>query len=94
MKTNTGKRKGEGVVAEKQTRIELRVHTGSARPRIVQKDDGLHLYTGKKPLQGEANSDVVRMISEYFNVPKKNVEIIRGLKSRNKLILVRGLISL
>jgi uncharacterized protein YggU (UPF0235/DUF167 family) len=81
------------VDTEQHTRIEVRVHTGSTRPRIVQKGSGLHLYTVKKPLHGEANSDVIRMISEYFNVPKKNVEIVRGLKSRNKLILVRGSLS-
>ena len=72
------------------TSIEVRVHIGSAKPRIEMRNSELHIYTSKKPVHGEANSDVIRMISEYFKVPKKQVELVKGAKSRNKLFTVKG----
>jgi uncharacterized protein YggU (UPF0235/DUF167 family) len=74
--------------------VEVKVHTGSANPRIEMRNSELHVYTSKKPVHGEANSDVVRMISEYFKVPKKQIELVKGAKSRNKLFVIRrGIIT-
>jgi uncharacterized protein YggU (UPF0235/DUF167 family) len=68
--------------------IKVRVHTGSSRREVVLKGGGIHVYTRKKPEKGEANLDVVRIISEYFRVPKSAVELVRGDRAKVKLLRV------
>ena len=38
------------------------------------------------PADGEANEDVIRLLAYHFDVPKSRVTIIRGHRSRQKLI--------
>ncbi len=46
-------------------RIQVRIHTGSSKRVIERKEKILHIYTPKKPLKGEANSDAIRILSDY-----------------------------
>jgi len=39
-----------------------------------------------KPEKGEANKELVKKLARYFNTPTSNVRIVKGLKSRNKLV--------
>ena len=68
--------------------LKARVHTGSSRRDVVEKHDGLHIYTCRKPVNGEANLDVLQLLSEYFKVPKSSVSIVRGERSREKLFRI------
>jgi uncharacterized protein YggU (UPF0235/DUF167 family) len=68
--------------------IEVRVHAGSAKRAVVLKDGGIHVYTRKKPEKGEANLDVMEIVSEYFRVPKSSVELLRGERAKVKLLRI------
>jgi uncharacterized protein YggU (UPF0235/DUF167 family) len=68
--------------------IEVRVHTGSSRREVVIKGRELHVYTPKKPVKGEANLDVVGIISEYYRVPKSSIELLRGERAKVKLFRI------
>ena len=37
---------------------------------------------------GKANIKLVEVLADYFHVPKSSVNIIRGLKSRNKIMKI------
>lgn len=41
-----------------------------------------------KPEKGEANKEIVKKLSKYFDVNKSKVKIIAGEKSRKKLVEV------
>ncbi len=41
-----------------------------------------------KPIENRANIDLVKFISEKFDLPKSRVKIISGQKSRHKKILL------
>ena len=69
---------------------ETRIHPSSSRRGVFPDGDVLHLYTRKKPVGGEANSDAVEIISDYFNVPKSSVSIVRGDRSKVKLFRISG----
>jgi len=75
---------------EKEYAIKIKMHTGSSQRGIVVKNNEIHLYTQKNPVQGEANSDAIKIISDYYKVPKNNISIIRGEKSRNKVFHIKG----
>jgi len=41
-----------------------------------------------KPQKGKANKELIEKISKHFDVPKSNVRIVSGEKSRKKLVEV------
>jgi uncharacterized protein YggU (UPF0235/DUF167 family) len=73
---------------------EARIHPASSRRGVFPDGGLLHLYTRKKPAGGEANSDAVELISDYFNVPKCSVSIVRGDRSKVKLFRIWGYFEL
>lgn len=45
--------------------------------------------TTKSPHKGEANGAVVKILAKYFHVAKSDIEIIRGEKTRRKLVEIK-----
>jgi len=39
-----------------------------------------------KPERGKANKELVKKLAKHFNVPSSHVNIISGLKSRDKVV--------
>jgi uncharacterized protein YggU (UPF0235/DUF167 family) len=68
--------------------VEVRVHAGGSRRGVVLKGREIHVYTRKKPEKGEANLDVIAIVSEYFKVPKSSVELVRGEHAKVKLLRI------
>ncbi|MFW6180238.1 MAG: DUF167 domain-containing protein [Spirochaetota bacterium] len=70
--------------------LEVKVHPGSSRREVRVLQDGVHLYTGKKPVQGMANRDAAAVLAECLNVPRSRVSLLRGARGRRKLFLIQG----
>ncbi|KAH8819545.1 hypothetical protein F5884DRAFT_848861 [Xylogone sp. PMI_703] len=54
-------------------------------------DEVIEICVSARAQEGEANKAVKAVISETLQVPKSDVEIIRGVKSRDKTISVAGI---
>jgi len=39
--------------------------------------------------EGKANGAVMELLSEYLNIPKSRISILKGLTSKNKIISIR-----
>ncbi|MEM2914449.1 MAG: DUF167 domain-containing protein [Candidatus Bathyarchaeia archaeon] len=39
-----------------------------------------------KPEKGKANLELIKKLAKYFGVPSSNVKIMKGLKSRKKVV--------
>lgn len=73
------------------TAISVRLKPGSKRDSIEIKDDGtVAISITSRPVEGKANEHVIRLLSKTLRVSKSSCSIIRGSKSRNKVIAVRG----
>ncbi|MHB1646494.1 MAG: DUF167 domain-containing protein [Candidatus Acididesulfobacter diazotrophicus] len=74
--------------------IEIEVKTGSKLKKfeISEKAGGkkIKLYIPERPVDNKANEAVIKYLSEILNIPKKNIEIIKGLKVKNKLVHILG----
>ena len=60
---------------------------------IIQTIDNkiyIKVSVNSKPIENKANLELISIISEYFNIPKSNIEIKRGSKSRYKQIYLRN----
>lgn len=53
---------------------------------FVNEEGGLAIQTRAKPVDGEANQAIIENVSDLVGVPKYQVEILRGDKSKNKRI--------
>lgn len=54
----------------------------------VEKIDENHfrVSTKEKPIKGKANLAIIKILANYFDIPKNNVVIVSGLRSKIKII--------
>jgi hypothetical protein len=57
-------------------------------PLVLQDGNTLTVYLREKPIDGEANSALIKQLSRYFDVAKSCIIIKSGANSRQKLIEV------
>ncbi|HEY2056617.1 MAG TPA: DUF167 domain-containing protein [Solirubrobacterales bacterium] len=77
-----------------ETRIAVEVTPRSGRNRLLGIADGvLRARVTAAPVDGEANRALCRLIAKRVGVAQSKVEVIRGQKSRRKLVAVVGLDS-
>lgn len=79
--------------AEKSGSVSITVHVQpkSSRNRIA----GLHgeavkICVTAPPVDGKANKAVIAFLSNFFNIPKSSVTLIKGAQSRSKRFLLAG----
>lgn len=78
-------------VKEKKIFISVSVIPSSSKTQIIGLyNDTLKIKLKSKPVDNAANQELVRFLAEKLNVPRSNVQIIKGQNSRKKLISVAG----
>lgn len=69
----------------------VKVITGANRRRIVSGEGGeLRVYLKSPPVKGKANEEMIEMLAKHYDVRKSDIEIIRGGRSRNKVVRIAG----
>ncbi len=70
-------------------KIQVKVKPGS-RVESVEKvsDAELHLKVRAPARENLANEAVVKLLSEYLDIPKSRIIIVKGHNSRNKLVSI------
>ena len=78
----------------KDGRILIRIYVQPRASRnafIGIHDDAVKFAITAPPVDGKANAAVVKYLASFFRIRKKDLEIISGLQSRRKSLLVTGL---
>lgn len=71
--------------------LELHVQPGAKRSEFAgQHGDRTKLRLAAPAVEGKANDALVEFLADYFAVPKRNVRIAAGLKSRQKRVIIEG----
>jgi hypothetical protein len=68
--------------------FKVRVTPHAKQNKVVDSDGVLRVYTTTAPEKGHANGAVVELLSEYFDVPKSKVQILKGLTFREKTVSI------
>ncbi len=69
--------------------IELKVMPQSGKLQIILDKSGmLKAFVKAAPQDGKANKELIELMADLVSVTKKSVEIISGLTSRKKRIVV------
>jgi len=74
--------------------VELRVwvQPGATRSGIVGlRDEALKIRIAAPAREGRANQALVEFLAEFLGLPKSQISIIRGEKTREKVLFLRGL---
>lgn len=58
----------------------------NSRRNEVSVDGEIKIHTTSKPVDDQANNAVIRQLAEHFGVAKSKITIIRGEKSRLKIV--------
>lgn len=67
-------------------RINLRVIPRAKQNTITENADGLRVHITAAPVDGAANVAVIKMLAQYFDVPKSQIKIVRGITTRDKVV--------
>ncbi|MBQ3475970.1 DUF167 domain-containing protein [Candidatus Saccharibacteria bacterium] len=68
-------------------KYSITVKPGSSQEKIIENSPGeLVVYLRAKAHDGEANNALIKLLSKYYKVPKTSIKIIRGAKSKSKII--------
>lgn len=71
--------------------LALHVQPGAKRCETAGlHGDALKIRLAAPPIEGRANEALQRFIAELFEVPLRNVELLRGAQSRHKMVKVVG----
>ena len=71
------------------TTIAVRVIPRASRNKIeVQADHSYKIHLTSPPVDGAANRQLIQLLSKTFSVPARQIEIVSGINSRNKIICV------
>ncbi|MCR4917507.1 MAG: DUF167 domain-containing protein [Alphaproteobacteria bacterium] len=67
--------------------VNVRVIPRAKQNKITVDSDGtLRVHVTVAPVDNAANVAVVKMLAEYFDVPKSHIKIVRGETSRTKVV--------
>ncbi|MGB9612605.1 MAG: DUF167 domain-containing protein [Candidatus Margulisiibacteriota bacterium] len=70
--------------------LNVRVIPNAKQNKVVEEGNRLKVYLTSSPLEGKANKALIEFLAEHFKVKKSQIMIIRGLKSRDKVLEIRG----
>lgn len=71
--------------------LTLHIQPGAKRSEVTGlHGDALKIRLAAPPIDGRANEALLRFIAERFDVPLRQVSLLRGEQSRHKMVRVTG----
>jgi len=69
--------------------LKIKIKPHASKTEIVKKNEKQwKIKISAPPVNGLANKELISVLSKEFDVPPTNVEIKKGLKSREKLVKI------
>ena len=69
--------------------IRLYVTPNAKHVRLVKViEDHFEVWVDQRAAAGRANKRLLEILAEHFNVPKSRIKILKGTRSRNKMVQV------
>lgn len=73
-------------------RLHLFIQPKSSKDEIVGPHNGeLKIKLTAPPVDGKANEALIKFLSDFLELPKKNLTLIRGDTGRHKVVEISGL---
>lgn len=72
-------------------KIEVKIIPGARKNAINLETSPVKIHLTAPAVDGKANKALVAFLSEYYNINKNSINIIKGLKSRHKVIIIESI---
>ncbi|MFC1559840.1 DUF167 domain-containing protein [Candidatus Margulisiibacteriota bacterium] len=81
------------IIEEKSAVLfQVKVQPKSSVNKVVGQEGGkLKVRITSPPVEGKVNSALVDLLAVFFGVKRSSIGIVKGLKSRSKIVRVEGL---
>jgi len=71
---------------QKNFKIKVEVKLRAKTEKILRVNENfLVVYTRAEPINGKANERIRQMLSDYYQVPKTTITLLKGEKSKIKV---------
>jgi len=67
-------------------RVKIKVKPGSGKQKIEKAEEGYVVWLKERAEDNKANIELLKLMKKYLG---KNIKIIKGVRSRDKIIEVR-----
>ncbi len=75
--------------------LKIKVEPRSSRAGIIGPyGDALKVKLTSPPVEGKANKELINILAKEFSIARKDIEIISGQSSKNKIVKLYGVKSL
>lgn len=72
--------------------VKVRVTPRAGRRGIAgQRNDEILIRLASAPVDGAANDELIEVLADALGIPKRDIAIVGGVRSRSKRIAVTGL---
>ena len=81
-------------IEEKNDRVSFRIRVRPSASRNEIKrlhGEALRVDINAPPIRGKANRECIKFLAKKLKMPKSDIKIIAGLKSKDKLIKIKGI---
>ena len=73
-------------------RLDVEVKLRASKSRVLGvKGERLSVALAAAPVDGAANQELIETLAEHFGVPRRQLRILAGAKSRRKVVEIDGL---
>jgi len=69
--------------------LSVRIKTGCKDSSVTVKDGIYFVNVKARPFKNSANLELIELLSNYFDCTKSSIKILRGLKSKDKVVLLK-----
>lgn len=70
-------------------KIKIKVKPGSSKNEVKKIEENFYeVRTTTIPEKGKANEKVIELLSDFFDIPKSKIRIVKGQTSREKEVEV------
>ncbi len=83
---------GDIMVEKEQSKIAAHIQPNASQNEVVGFKDGvLQVRIAAPPVKGKANQELIKFLSNVLGVSKSNLTIEKGITSKKKTVVIRGL---
>ena len=69
--------------------IQITVKSNQKISKVEKTEEGEYkVFVKSSPIENKANIEVIKVLSEYFDIPKSSIKIKLGLKSSKKIVVL------
>jgi len=68
--------------------LEIKVIPNAGKAALLKTETGYRARLAAPPVDGKANEALIALRSKELGVPKRDIEIVKGATSRNKIVVI------